>query len=297
MDSQAIEREKTVLPERVWIPLFVLNESGKIATKLKLQKLVFLVQTEAKIADGYDYKRYYYGPYSPELDVDACTLDGNKLIETSLNFGVRYPYWTFNIRDEGRQLVSKLLEKQDKRVVDRIRKNLPEYLAMNHNQIVEFVYTKFGLKDRKQLLHNLGDSLRSLSSVTACYESLYFPECPFITDALAFSEYCTSALEKAKSVGDDVVKSVILNSCNELIVKLMEIGQICSAERICFVKAENRTCQYPDASVSELFSFIEDYCVKKSVLPRLDEFSFSKMSEEEFERLKQAVSEIDLDSY
>ena len=297
MASQVFKRLRSELPERSWIPLFILNESESIATKLKLQKLVFLIQNKAKIRNGYDYKKYYYGPYSSELDLDTCTLDNNKLIRMELKSGRTYPYWNFHILTQGREMATFLLENINKTLIDRVMNCLNEFIVMDHNEITEYVYTKFWLTDKKLLHRNITDSLRTLKSVIACYEGAYFPACPFISDALAFSEYCNHAITKAKNLSDDVEKSVVVNSCNELIFRLLEIGKLCAEEKTCFVEAERKICRTPDPSLFEIFSFIENYCIKKDILPSLHDFGFRMMSGEDLERLKDAFANLDLDSY
>ena len=137
----------------------------------------------------------------------------------------------------------------------------------------------------------------SLTSASSCFEGLYSPNNQFISDALAFIEYSRYALEGVKSVNDDVVKSTVVNSCNEFILKLMEIGKLCSEEKTCSVSAEFEMCRSPDPSLFEIFTFIESYCVKKKILPTLSELGTRMMSEDDIGRLKQAFAELDVDSY
>lgn len=297
MVSLVLRKLQRELPERIWIPLFILNESENITTKLKFQKLVFLIQNKAKIRKGYDYRKYYYGPYSSELDLDTCTLDSKKLIRMEKISGRKYPYWNFWIQDHGREVANVLIDNLSKTLVNRVKECVHEFIPMNHNEITEYVYSKFWLTDEKKLNEHIKDSLQTLKGVTACYEGVYFPECPFIVDALAFSEYCNHAITKAKDLADDVQKSIVVNSCNELIFKLLEIGKLCAEEKMCFAKAERKICKNPDPSLFEIFNFIEDYCVKKDILPSLHDFGFRMMSGEDLERLKDAFANLDLDSY
>ena len=58
-----------------WILLMALNRLGKIVTKTKLHKLIFLVHEEAQIKGGYeDFRKHFYGPHSFHLTADSDLL-------------------------------------------------------------------------------------------------------------------------------------------------------------------------------------------------------------------------------
>jgi len=288
----AVEHLAANPPERSWIPLYILNEADKIVTKLKLQKIVFLLQNEAKIPSGYAYYKYLYGPYSRELELDTSTLDNLKLICKKEVIGIHNAYWEFSSTISGRKLFQDIRPKINKHLLDRMQNVLNKYIKMDHNEITAHVYEKYYLNREREINEKRRVLLSNIDSMIAFYESVYFPECPAIIDILAFSEYCSMATKKMDSFQDPVTQSVIVNACGELIDRLSELGKFCAEERICLAKAEKKLCRYPDPSIHEIFLFIEDYCAKKEILPRLSEIDFSElMSGEDFERLRKAFEE------
>ncbi|MFH0897930.1 MAG: hypothetical protein V1850_07805, partial [Candidatus Bathyarchaeota archaeon] len=79
------------VPERAGILLFLLNSLGEIITELKLQKLVFLIQNEAKAPKGYRYFKHYFGPFSRELIIDTTTLMNESLLDKEEVIGMNHP--------------------------------------------------------------------------------------------------------------------------------------------------------------------------------------------------------------
>jgi hypothetical protein len=83
------------LSERCWIPLLLLKlHGGRIATSLKLQKLVFLIQTEGRVKQRYRFMKRDYGPYSDELTLDMEVLSKNfSMVSIKTNMSASgYPY-------------------------------------------------------------------------------------------------------------------------------------------------------------------------------------------------------------
>ncbi|MGQ9640328.1 MAG: hypothetical protein ACUVUB_07805 [Candidatus Bathyarchaeia archaeon] len=288
MDSSRAESSRTPVPERANILLFVLNHLGEVITELKLQKLVFQVQSEAKIPGGYRYFKHYYGPYSKELSIDTVTLMNRGLIEKRVKTGRNYPYWIYRITDEGKGYFKELvLPSMTSKSIERMRSILDKYSKYNHYELAEIVYHEWKIKEFGSLDLEIQELERDLQATTSFWETIYLPECPNITHFLAFLEYSQEALMKASSTKDSVVKSVLARACRELTDKLERTAHLCSKREMCLMKIEKGLCKTSDPSIYEIFDFIEDFCKRQGILPKLSERELRElMTEDEYRRLQ-----------
>jgi len=278
------------VPGRAGILLFVLSELGQVATGLKLQKLVFQVQNRAKIPKGYRYFRHYYGPYSRELDIDTITLAKQGLIKREELHGARYAYLRFEITPLGRAHFEKLLSELTPEGVERMREVLNEYKGYDHYHLVELVYRQWKIDEPDRLCLETESIARDLEAVGDFWETLYFPDCPAITFFLAFIDYCRDALSKLRLVDDPVVRSVLVSACRELHERLANIAQVCSKQEVCPLEAQEGLCRTPDPSLIEVFDFIEDFCERNGILPRLLNRKLSELvTEDEYKRLQESL--------
>jgi len=294
--SDAIIAHASV-PERANILLFVLNQLGEVTTELKLQKLVFQVQNKAKAPGGYRYFKHYYGPYSRELNIDTFTLMNGGLLEKKAILGREHPYWVFRITDQGKAYFNQsILPKMTSQLLQRMHDRLDEYSVYNHNALAEIVYKEWKIEDPKRVDSEMQILKGDLQAVMSFWEAVYFPECPAITYFLAFLEYSQEALEKA-STKDNVIKSVLVRACKELNDILANIAQVCSKKDICPIEAEKGVCQNPDPSLYEIFSFIEDFCERNDILPKLQNRGLNElMTEDEYKRLQKTFKTFNISS-
>lgn len=288
--------ESKEIPRRASILLFVLNELGEVITELKLQKLIFQVQNKAKIKGGYQYFEHYYGPYSKELSMDTFTLMKRGLIQKEIVSGSEHPYWVFRITDKGRRYFKDVIQPNfPSNLAHRIRNVLEMYANYDHYKLTEIVYKEWRIKKPEKLASEIEKLMINLQSVKSFWEALYFPECPIIPYFLAFLEYSQDALEKVSQIKDTVIKSVLVKACQELSDVLANVAQVCSREDLCPLDVLKNICQTPDPSVSEIFGFIEDYCYRNNILPKLFDRSLSElMSGEEYQRLQKEIKNIKL---
>jgi len=285
------------LPRRADVLLFVLSEApgGYVATELKLQKLVFQVQYEAKVL-GYDFSENLYGPYSQELNLDTFTANNIGLIERDKILGVEHSYWMFKITDLGKRYFTKsVLPQLDEENIERMRRALSQYAKLEPHALAEHVYRQYGIKDAQRLNSELQGLIKDLEGSTSFWETQYFPKCPFITYYLAYLEYSHDALEKVASVTDTVVKSVLVRACRELDDRLERIAEVCSKNGVCPAKAETDICPTPDPSVHEIFDFIQEFCEQKGVLPKMLNRDLKELvTGDEYERLQKALQNLEV---
>ena len=288
--SSRAELAKVSVPERAGILLFVLTQLGEVVTELKLQKLVFQVQSLAKIPKGYRYVKHYYGPYSRELRMDTCTLANEDLIQRERVIGREYPYWVFRVTDRGKTYFNQsILPHLPSQSLHRMQDTLGSYSSYNHYQLAEIVYRQWELRDPQNVCLEIQALQEDILAVKSFWETVYFPECPAITYFLAFLEYSQEALSKVSITEDTVVKSVLVRACRELNDNLASIAEVCSKKEVCPLEAERGLCQNPDPSVYEVFDFIEDFCERHGILPKLSQRELTElMTEDEYKRLQNA---------
>jgi len=281
-----------IVPERASVLLFMLNHLGEVVTELKLQKLVFQVQNEAKIPGGYRYFKHYYGPYSQELSMDSVTLMNEGLIERQAVIGRNYPYWVFRVTEKGKEhFEQSVLPAISPKSIERMRNVLDKYSKYSHYKLAEIVYHEWKIKEFGNIDSEIQALERDLQAVTSFWETTYFPECPAITYFLAFLEYSQEALTKVTPTKDAVIKSVLARACRELTDNLASIAQVCSKKDVCPMEAEKGLCKTPDPSIYEIFDFIEDFCERQSILPKLSQRELTElMTEDEYKRLQNTFS-------
>lgn len=286
--------EASTVPERASILLFLLNNVKQVVTELKLQKLIFLIQNEAKVPKGYYYFKHYYGPYSKELNIDTTTLMNEGLLEKREVNGTNHPYWIFKITDRGRgHFKETFLDDRNSKLLDRMQNVVTKYAACNPYELTEMVYKKWDIRSPETVDSKIKYLRKDIQAIMRFWESLYFPECPTITYFLVFLEYSQEALGKVSEIDDVVIKSVLLGACRELNDNLANIAQVCSKKGMCPIEAERGLCQVLNPSISELFSFIEDFCQRNKVLPKLEERDLTELvTEEEYRCLQEAFKTI-----
>jgi uncharacterized protein YwgA len=284
-----IDLQRISLPDTANIPLFVLRQLGEVFTELKLQKLVFQVQNEAKIPGGYPYFRHYYGPYSRELHMDTLTLVHQGLLQQEPIVGLEHRYMKYNLTEQGKRYFDEFVApKITAKDLNRMTKILLQYAQMKPVELAETVYKQWRIKQPEMVNADMKELPGTLETVKSFWETLYFPECPAITDYIAFLEYSLESLEIARK-SDVVVRSVLATACKELADKLSAMAELCSNKGECPVEVAQSLCKDSDPTVHEVFEFIEDFCDRNKILPKLLDRDFSDlMTRDEFERLRTA---------
>jgi uncharacterized protein YwgA len=87
--------------------LFHLN-NGAITGRKRIQKLVFLLKKQGDVAFSFDFKPYFYGPYSEELAETIHLLTGIGLLKervSALESG--FAQYSYNLTPEARRFIRK----------------------------------------------------------------------------------------------------------------------------------------------------------------------------------------------
>ncbi|MCW3996330.1 MAG: hypothetical protein NWE98_09335 [Candidatus Bathyarchaeota archaeon] len=274
------------IPERGWIPLYTLYKVGKIPAATKLQKLIFLIQTEGKL-DGYRFFKHYYGPYSEELDVDiksfAQSLD---LIDVQVVEGNKYPYYIYSPTQKGIKTIQEIITKIPTMELKRADKIIDKYRNKNYKELMEYVYKKYVIPAQtfEEIYPSISDDLISLNNV---WEKWYKDDCPASLLILSIVEYNSKVLEKLKSAKDPVIRGVCTSAISELTAKIVDLTSNCQTSKDCPFSFKALLTE-----ISDHVNFLETYCSKNNILPDILDIDFSDfMNEEELTRLEKTVAE------
>ena len=80
-----------------WPIILVLYFAKSIACHIKLQKMLFLLQSEAKLRLPYNFKRANYGPYDQDIKIDFQRLDQEDFIDARCHIKPEKMYYVFRI--------------------------------------------------------------------------------------------------------------------------------------------------------------------------------------------------------
>ena len=138
------------MPEDIDLALLIAligaHQSQKIEGRTRIQKLVCILKTRDKLPFTFDFKPYFYGPYSDELSEDINTLIGMKLLEetiTPIGFGsYRYDY---SFTKNAQRLFSKL-ETASPEIVRKLRDKIKLLENMKTPDLVKLAKESSGIE-------------------------------------------------------------------------------------------------------------------------------------------------------
>jgi uncharacterized protein YwgA len=275
------------VPQRLWLPLLILNETGPLVSKTKFQKLAFLSQYLSKI-DVYDFKKDNYGPYSKTFDLDTMCFANliNHNISQSRSNPERH-YYTFEITQEGKNQLQLLQKQINPKQIELVKSNIDNYKDKSLCELLEEVYTEFAIeqKDSENLLRDVKYELERVQApITHCFLTYHNRQSTFVLSVL---EIIKEAVESLEKITDTVRRGVVLNISNELIQYCKDL----SNEIV--PPTDSKLLRSKFLELSELESFLREYCdtrqIMKDPLTRPIEEMFT---EKEAELLSQSLKEV-----
>lgn len=91
------------------IAVFGLHKDKRIEGRTRIQKEVCMLKFKSKIPFSFEYKPYYYGPYSEELSDTINTLVGVKLLKESMTtVGYNLFRYDYKLTKQGEELFENL---------------------------------------------------------------------------------------------------------------------------------------------------------------------------------------------
>ena len=104
------------------IAVFGFHEGRKIEGRTRIQKEICLLKFKSKIPFTFNYKSYFYGPYSEELSETINTLVGVKLLkETAISVGYNSYRYDYFLTEQGEILFKQICQNADP-IVNRLQK-------------------------------------------------------------------------------------------------------------------------------------------------------------------------------
>lgn len=138
------------MPENIDIVLLIsvfgLHEGNKIEGRTRIQKEICLLKYKSNLPFTFDYKPYYYGPYSEELSETINTLVGVKLLkETIIPVGFNSFRYDYTLTEHGRQLFNKIRQNLES-LIDTLRKEVKELEGIETPNLVSLAKTISGIE-------------------------------------------------------------------------------------------------------------------------------------------------------
>ena len=127
------------------IAVFGLHKDKKIEGRTRIQKEICLLKFKSKIPFTFDYKSYYYGPYSEELSETINTLVGVKLLkETVTAVGYNSYRYDYILTKEGQVLFDKICRKSNY-LAKKLRKEIKTFENTETPTLVSLAKAASGL--------------------------------------------------------------------------------------------------------------------------------------------------------
>jgi uncharacterized protein YwgA len=94
-----------------------------IEGRTRFQKIVYLLKKKFQMPFDFNFKPYYYGPYSEELSDLITFLTALKLVEEKTDyFGKGIIRYNYELTDKGKRYCEKFKESADRETLDDIKK-------------------------------------------------------------------------------------------------------------------------------------------------------------------------------
>jgi len=270
---------------RLWLPLAVIGSTKEFVGKTRLQKIIFLIQVEARL-DFYDFKRHYYGPFSRDLEIDV--ISHPELIEVEAQTSLTHPdrlYYVFRLTDKGRSFQKKLESMLERQTVQKVKDMINYLNGLSHEDLVNKVYSEYAPPSEMKLSELQNDLKNFMTNVRRIFMKYHNRQSLFI---LTILEYLDSVMTNIYSL-DDVQRTIIAKVSAELLEKCKEAFH----DVIPPVDSEKLRPSFLD--IADTWGFLLEYCDKRGIgrnpfkLPPEE-----LMTEEEALRLQKALKEIDL---
>lgn len=115
------------------------HSERKIKGRTRIQKTVCVLKFNKHVSFNFDFKSYFYGPYSEDLTEAVNGLIGMKILKETIvpvGYGYRYEY---ELTDQGINLLGKVRSKllsSNRSVVETIEQEVPRLERMGSSDLV-----------------------------------------------------------------------------------------------------------------------------------------------------------------
>ncbi len=278
------------VPQRLWLPLLILETTGDLRSKTKFQKIAFLTQFESKL-DEYDFIKHHYGPYSDGLDLDTVCYPSLIIQKISPSYySSNRPCYSYYITEQGKNVLSELKQKLNPETIQLVVTKIKEINEKPLCELLEEVYEKFALKkdDSKQLELQVKEELmKVIPPINHSYMKFGNRQTTFV---LGILELIEKILSKSQTK-DTVQKGVIFNLSKEIIQRCKDLA------KDVIPPTDSKYLRPQFLEIYDLYNYLIQYCenrniVKDPMSQSLDEI----LTEDEALRLSKALEKVELPS-
>ena len=126
--------------------LCLFRDSGRlIEGRKRLQKIVCTMKYKNKIPFSFEFRRYFYGPYSEDLADIVDSMVGTGLLkEWSELLGPDVVKYTYGLSDKGKELAERTVNVLDKKLITKIQKSSEEMSELPTSELVSLSKRVFG---------------------------------------------------------------------------------------------------------------------------------------------------------
>lgn len=130
---------------RINVLISLLEKARIVSGRTRFQKLVFLLQEEAKIPLGYEFKPYHFGPLSFELQNDLNWMVAQGVvIEFVTEFGEGIKRYEYVLSEWGKDYFKEMIEpSMPKNIMDAISSVVEKWGFVEIQKLLDYVHQRY----------------------------------------------------------------------------------------------------------------------------------------------------------
>ena len=133
---------------------FIGFHDSKVEGQTRIQKEICILKHRDSIPVSYDFKPYFYGPYSSELTDTVDTLVASGILEqTSVPKGFGVYRYDYSLTEQGKKLFDSLketLEKDQPELISKLKKRAKRLESMEIPKIISLAKECSGIPSLKE---------------------------------------------------------------------------------------------------------------------------------------------------
>ncbi|MBC7333736.1 MAG: hypothetical protein H5T85_04650 [Actinobacteria bacterium] len=241
---------------RYWPIVFVLGKLGKLYNNFNLQKFIYLAKVEGKIPIDYVFTKHNYGPYCPQIKVDARTLNKKDIISMCDN-GIG---WIFKITDNGLKEFERIENLLPEKYKERFESILDGFKHYSRYRLQNYIYAKhirsLGKNEeiKNSLIKDVNNLIDQITEFPPSHNSV------FIQGAL---DYCLLILKK-EEFKDPVKKDELLQVTSDFILNCSMILDLVG-------KDKNILDDMDLSDLEQDFEYVQSVAKAYNILPHIDD--------------------------
>lgn len=128
------------------IAVFGFHNGKKIEGRTRIQKEICLLKYQSKVPFNFNYKSYFYGPYSEDLSETVNTLVGVKLLkETTISVGYNSYRYDYSLTEQGEKLFEKI-RSSNNLLIPKIEKRVKKLETIDTPRLVLLAKAESGME-------------------------------------------------------------------------------------------------------------------------------------------------------